>query len=69
MENVKHTHEYLPGKGEVTVKIERGQRGGYGWEIKVSRPVTLGTLEDGRTVAAIIQQLDQELKTKFGGGE
>ena len=46
---------------EETIKLIKGQRGSYGWEVKIgSKCLTNGDI--GRLVA-----LDQELKKSFGG--
>lgn len=42
-----------------TVKLERGQRGSYGWEIKV-----LG--EDKEFVLKQIAEIDKELRNNYG---
>jgi len=46
----------------VTVELTRGQRGAYGWTIKVK----------GATNAAVLEQIefiDQQLRNKYGGVE
>jgi hypothetical protein len=46
----------------VTVEVTRGQRGGYGWTIKVK----------GSTSGAVIEQIegiDQQLRNKYAGVE
>ena len=36
MEKVEHFHSSGPSPEPLKVKVERGQKGGYGWEIAVS---------------------------------
>ena len=37
-EYVEHRHSTTPSPEPVRVKLERGQKGGYAWEISVSGP-------------------------------
>ena len=46
----------------VTVEVTRGQRGAYGWTIKVNGSTKGGVLEQ-------IEDIDQQLRNKFGGVE
>jgi len=46
----------------VTVEVTRGQRGAYGWTIKVKGSTKGGVLEQ-------IEDIDQQLRNKFGGVE
>jgi hypothetical protein len=36
MERVEHFHSSGPSPEPFRIKVERGQKGGYGWEISVS---------------------------------
>lgn len=53
METQELIHRYLPGSGEVRVKLERGQKGGYGWEISVAVP------RDGEAQEKVLREVDE----------
>jgi len=46
----------------VTVELTRGQRGAYGWTIKVKGATNAGVLEQ-------IEFIDQRLRNRYGGVE
>jgi len=46
----------------VTVEVTRGQRGAYGWTIKVKGATGGGVIEQ-------IESIDHQLRIKFGGVE
>ncbi len=46
---------------ELRVKLERGQRGGYGWEIAASCPG-----HDVDSLLAVIEDADRKLRERFG---
>ena len=54
--NVRHLYPELQ---ETKIKIERGQRGGYGWEISIG-----GT--DEKEIMARIKEIDKSLTAEYG---
>jgi fructose-specific phosphotransferase system component IIB len=54
-----YTHTEPPG---VTLKVERGQRGGYGWEVRA----TAGTVPEA---LALICAADAALRAEFTADE
>jgi hypothetical protein len=61
-------HAYTPGAGGVRAKVERGQRGGYAWELSVEVPAREG--EDHRAaferaIDALVLA-DRTMDTLFG---
>ena len=41
-QTVSHIHKYTPGADAVRAKVERGQRGGYAWELSIELPARDG---------------------------
>ncbi len=60
-QTVTHEHHHGDPKPELRVKIERGQRGGYGWEISASCPG-----HDTDALLAVIEEADAKLRERFG---
>ncbi len=58
---VTHEHHHGEPTPELRVKVERGQRGGYGWEIGASAPG-----HDVDTLLAIIRETDEKLRERYG---
>lgn len=54
-------HEYGDPKPELSVKVERGQRGGYGWEVRASAPG-----HDVEALLAVIREADAKLRAEYG---
>ena len=54
-------HKQAPNPEPYRVKLERGQKGGYGWEIIVWGADPLEVLEK-------IRALDRQLKNEYAGG-
>lgn len=61
---ISHEHNCGGPGPELRVKIERGQRGGYGWEIAVSAPG-----HDADALLAVIDDTDSKLRRRFGPSE
>lgn len=60
MSNEKMTieHLYQPQERFVTIKVDRGQKGGYGWEIKAEAK----TVDEA---VALTQEADQKLQETY----
>jgi hypothetical protein len=54
-------HEYGEPTPELSVKIERGQRGGYGWEVRASAPG-----HDVDALLAVLADADAKLREWYG---
>lgn len=66
METIETRFEH---QAEIGVKLERGQRGGYAWEIKIVRPVPLTgvTMDDwGLAIDNALEAIDADLRRRFG---
>jgi hypothetical protein len=57
-ETVVHRHESGPSPEPLRIKVEKGQKGGYGWEISCAG----ATLED---ILAKIDEADKALHAKY----
>ncbi|MGQ9676857.1 MAG: hypothetical protein ACUVX1_14435 [Chloroflexota bacterium] len=66
-EAVNHVHEYVPGRGSVSVKVERNTKQ-YVWECKVDRPVQPGESFEQAAAAAIeaLKRVEAEVRATYG---
>lgn len=55
---IRHEHISIQQPSELKVCLNRGQRGGYGWEIQYSSP-------DAKRVLEIIEKVDRELRARY----
>lgn len=62
VERVEHFHSTGPSPEPFKIKVERGQKGGYGWEITVSGDSISHVLE-------LIATADEKLKETYLGVE
>ena len=58
---IRHEHISVRQEPELKITVNRGQRGGYGWEIQYS-----GT--DRLELLKTIEATDRELKEKYTNG-
>lgn len=54
-------HEYGEPTPELSIRIERGQRGGYGWELRASAPG-----HDVQALLAVLAEADRRLRERYG---
>lgn len=57
-EIVRHEHISIKQEPELKITLNRGQRGGYGWEIQYS-----GT--DKKELLGTLEEVDRELREKY----
>jgi len=57
-DEIKMVHSYIPTEPQITVKLERGQKGTYAFEIKVE-----GT--DITNILLKIEAIDKKLKETY----
>lgn len=58
---VTHEHHHSEPTPELRVKVQPGQRGGYGWEIGASAPG-----HDVDALLAVIEDADEKLRERYG---
>ena len=58
---IRHEHISIRQEPELKITVNRGQRGGYGWEIQYS-----GT--DKKELLGIVGEVDRELREKYTNG-
>lgn len=58
----RRSHEHYHGEStpELRIKVERGQRGGYGWEIGASAPG-----HDVDVLLSVVEEADEKLRERF----
>ena len=60
---IRHIHQYEPmPPAESRIKLERGQKGTYAWEVTVSG-------SDADAILWKLRDLDSRLRREYGGGE
>lgn len=59
MPDEQHVYHHSEPPG-VTVKLERGQRGTYGWEVRATAPTVADAL-------ALLEAADTALRQTYGG--
>jgi len=57
-ERIEHIHVNQPTPDPVKIKIERGQKGGYGWEISI-----VG--DDAENIIQRLKEADKSLRKNF----
>lgn len=58
---ITHEHRHADPKPELRVKLERGQRGAYGWEVSASAPG-----HDVDALLAVLGEADGKLRERYG---
>ncbi len=60
-QTVRHEHSYSDPKPELRIKVEKGQRNSYGWEISAAAP---GHNVD--ELLRVIDEVDTKLWERYG---
>ncbi len=60
-QTVRHEHSYSDPKLELRIKVEKGQRGTYAWEISASAPG-----QDVVELLRVIDEADTKLWNRYG---
>jgi len=55
-EKIEMVHSYIPTEPQITVKLERGQKGTYAFEIKVEGIIALEVIEKIKNIDAILRR-------------
>ncbi len=58
---IRHEHSYSDPKPELRIKVEKGQRGTYAWEISASAPG-----HDVDALLRVIDEADTKLWNRYG---
>ncbi len=59
-----YEHTHAASQPELRIKLERGQRGGYGWEVSASAPG-----HDVEALLGVIDEVDSELRRRYSPTE
>ncbi len=60
-QTVRHEHSYSDPKPELRIKVEKGQRNSYAWEIAASAPG-----HDVDELLRLIEEADTQLWERYG---
>lgn len=59
---IRHEHVTIRQEPELKITLNRGQKGGYGWEIQYSDP-------DRKRVLTAIEEVDKKLRERYNKTE
>ena len=60
-QTVRHEHSHSDPKTELRIKVEKGQRNSYAWEISASAPG-----HDVDELLRVIDEADAKLRDRYG---
>ena len=60
-QTIRHEHSYSDPKPELRIKVEKGQRNTYAWEVSAAAPG-----HDVDALLAVIEEADGRLRERYG---